>query len=144
MNRLISMEEMTVFLKDHGIKPSLQRIKIFEYLANTKEHPKVETIHSNLIGEIPTLSKTTVYNTLHLFIDKGIVKMLTIDESESRYDADISMHGHFICGHCQAVYDFNVNAEVLHADGIEGFEIQQQDIYYRGICKECKIKKMEE
>jgi Fur family peroxide stress response transcriptional regulator len=44
--------------------------------------------------EIPTLSKTTLYNTLNLFTERGIINMLNLEENESRYDADISLHAH--------------------------------------------------
>ncbi|MCG8501875.1 MAG: transcriptional repressor, partial [Firmicutes bacterium] len=71
------------YLKEYDIKPSYQRIKIFEYLRNTKSHPTVDEIFKEIVQEIPTLSKTTVYNTLSLFIEKGIVTVITIEENET-------------------------------------------------------------
>ncbi|MCB0402432.1 MAG: transcriptional repressor, partial [Flavobacteriales bacterium] len=59
-------------LSSNNIKPSVQRIKIFEYLHENRQHPTVDTIYKDLVGHIPTLSKTTVYNTLKLFVDNGI------------------------------------------------------------------------
>ena len=56
------------YLKKHDIKPSYQRMKIFQYLLDNHNHPTVDTIYKALCTEIPTLSKTTVYNTLNLFI----------------------------------------------------------------------------
>ena len=54
----------------------------------------MDMIYQELVRNIPTLSKTTVYNTLNLFL-KRIAVMITIDENETRYDADTSLHGHF-------------------------------------------------
>ena len=59
------------YLKEHNIKPSYQRMKIFQYLLDNHNHPTVDTIYKALCTEIPTLSKTTVYNTLNLFIQQN-------------------------------------------------------------------------
>ncbi|KAA6316446.1 Peroxide-responsive repressor PerR, partial [termite gut metagenome] len=67
-------------LSMHGIKPSLQRMAIMDYLLEHHTHPTVEEIYMALFPSIPTLSKTTVYNTLKLFAEQGVVNMLTIDE----------------------------------------------------------------
>lgn len=58
------------YLKEHGIKPSYQRMKVFQYLVDNHNHPTVDMIYKALCPEIPTLSKTTVYNTLNLFVEK--------------------------------------------------------------------------
>ena len=79
------------FLRMHSIKPSHHRIKIYQYLVENRNHPSVDMIYQELVQTIPTLSKTTLYNTLQLFLEKGIVIMITIDENETRYDADISL-----------------------------------------------------
>lgn len=68
------------YLLDHQIKPSVQRIAIMDYLLKHKTHPCIDEIYTALCKEIPTLSKTTVYNTLKLFVEHGAAKMLTIDE----------------------------------------------------------------
>ncbi|MDK2920173.1 MAG: Fur family transcriptional regulator, peroxide stress response regulator [Candidatus Petromonas sp.] len=127
------------YLKKHGIKPSLQRIRIFEYLIKNKNHPTVDTIFRELAKEIPTLSKTTVYNTLNLFIEKNIVKVITIEENETRYDADTSLHGHFKCTECSRVYDFDLDVPKFKKEILKGFEIQERHVYFKGICKDCLL-----
>jgi Fur family peroxide stress response transcriptional regulator len=134
------IENVGDFLKLNEIKPSYQRIKIFEYLMHSKEHPHVDEIYRALINEIPTLSKTTVYNTLNLFIEKGIIHMITIDGTEVRYDADLTTHGHFRCEHCGRVYDFNAELSEVETDLSNGFIINQKDLYFRGICPICQKK----
>lgn len=130
------------FLKSNDIKPSYQRMRIFEYLLNTKEHPTVDEIYKKLIGEIPTLSKTTVYNTLNLFVEHEIVARITIEENETRYDADTGVHGHFKCERCEKVLDFVTDLSVLEVQDLKDFQINQQHLYFRGICSEC-LKKTE-
>lgn len=57
-------------LKQHDIRPSYHRIKIYQYLVEKRNHPSVDMIYQDLIQEIPTLSRTTVYNALNLFMEK--------------------------------------------------------------------------
>lgn len=124
-------------LRKSGIKPSFQRMKIFEFLANNPIHPTVDTIYKALVPEIPTLSKTTVYNTLNLFIDHNIAQLITIEDNETRYDADTSIHGHFKCHECDNVYDFTADCQSLISKGLDGFLIKEQHIYFKGICASC-------
>ena len=58
---------VTKSLTEHNIKPTFPRMKIYEYLMEHKNHPSVDSVYQELVEEIPTLSRTTVYNTLHLF-----------------------------------------------------------------------------
>jgi len=125
------------FLRSNGIKPSFQRMKIFEYLMNTTEHPTVDVIYKSLIHEIPTLSKTTVYNTLNLFVQNQVALLITIEDNETRYDANTSLHGHFKCEKCERVLDFKAEISDLVIKELDNFQINQQHIYFKGICSGC-------
>lgn len=133
------------FLLEHGIRPSYQRLRIWEYLAATKEHPSVETIYRSLAPDIPTLSRTTVYNSLSLFIEKGIAQPILIEETETRYDADTSPHGHFRCRVCGRVYDFPLARGDASGDvsggltpGLPaGFRAELVQLYCQGVCARC-------
>lgn len=125
-------------LKECGIKPSKHRIAIFEYLFNHRVHPTVDIIFKDLFFDIPTLSKTTVYNTLKLFSEHGIIKILNIDENNLRYDADISEHAHFKCDKCKRLIDIPMKNRKF--EGLEtcGLIISEYQIYCKGICNECQ------
>ncbi len=133
----IKKENIGDHLKKHGVKPSYQRMRIFEYLMNNRVHPTVDMIYKNLISEIPTLSKTTVYNTLNLFLEKNLVITIVIEENEVRYDIDTSLHGHFKCNVCNAIYDFSVDPSYLEQEHLKSFKISEQHIYLKGACKDC-------
>ena len=85
------------YLISYNIKPSVQRIAIMDYLLAHKTHPSIDEIYLALCKDIPTLSKTTVYNTLKLFVEHGAALMLTIDEKNACFDGDTSLHAHFLC-----------------------------------------------
>lgn len=124
-------------LKQHDIKPSYHRIKILSYLIEKKNHPTADMIYQELVREIPTLSKTTVYNTLNLFVEKNIAITITIDENETRYDADISLHGHFKCNLCGKIYDIKLKASEFIPAELENFKVNESHIYFRGTCPSC-------
>ncbi len=134
------VDDIGKFLKDNQIRPSVQRIKIFEYLQSAEDHPTVDDIYCHLATLIPTLSKTTVYNTLNLFIEKGIALQISIDENESRYDAKVDNHGHFMCEKCGCVMDFEADFSKLIGDQLDGFEIHQKHLYFKGVCRNCQQK----
>jgi len=133
----LSRQETVKVLQAHGIRPSYQRIKIYEYLIEHKNHPTADMIYQELHSDIPTLSKTTVYNTLKLFYSVNVVQKIMIEEHETRFDADTSIHGHFKCLSCGKVFDFPVQKDALVYGVSEGFIIQNEQIYCTGYCPGC-------
>ena len=126
-------------LLEFGIKPSLQRMAVMDYLMKNPVHPTVDLIFNELSPAIPTLSKTTVYNTLKLLEENGAIQSLNIDEKNIRYDADISPHAHFRCKKCGQVYDLFVSGlDLIKVDSVEKLMITEYQIYYKGYCEKCQ------
>ena len=126
-------------LQRHQIKPSLQRIAIMSYLMEHYTHPTVDEIYQALAQTIPTLSKTTVYNTLRLLSDHGAVQTLTIDERNTCYDALTEPHAHFLCKKCGHIYDLPALAPAVDAmeETLQGHTVQEVHHDYKGVCKQC-------
>lgn len=126
-------------LQCHNIKPSLQRIAIMGYLMEHRTHPTVDEIYTALSPSIPTLSKTTVYNTLKLLSEQGAAQTLTIDERNTCYDADTTTHAHFLCRNCSKIYDLASNACIKKVEkmDMDGHDVQEIHYYYKGVCKQC-------
>ncbi|MDR0506727.1 MAG: transcriptional repressor [Dysgonamonadaceae bacterium] len=126
-------------LLELGIKPSVQRMAIMEYLTVNPVHPTVDTIFNALYASIPTLSKTTVYNTLKLLSDQGAICALNIDEKNMRYDADISRHAHFKCKNCRNVFDLKTQGvDSIIIENEDKFVIKEAHFYFTGYCQNCK------
>lgn len=136
------IENVGDYLKENGIKPSIQRIKIFQYLLDNHIHPTVDDIYQSLSSEIPTLSKTTVYNTLNIFVENNIAKEVIIEENEVRYDVIGDTHGHFKCKECGEITDFDIDLTKLELEELGNVEIEETHFYLKGICSKClkKIK----
>ena len=133
MNQNIIIEK----LSEKNIRPSLQRMAVYGFLVENPIHPTVDTIYQALHPEIPTLSKTTVYNTLKQLVDCGLVQTVTIEDGELRYDADISNHLHFKCIKCGIVFD--VFKEITLPENLlpEGFVVSKKQTNIWGTCSNC-------
>ncbi len=125
-------------LLEKDIRPSITRVMIFDYLRQHRTHPTVEEIYLSLSPQLPTLSKTTVYNTVKLFSSAGIIKTVTIEEQQARYDACTDLHGHFLCNSCGQVYDFDTHQPEYELPS--GFNVSTEDVYCTGVCQKCKTK----
>ncbi|PTL32687.1 transcriptional repressor [Prevotella sp. oral taxon 376] len=126
-------------LIEHGIRPSIQRLAIMDYLLTHYTHPTVEEVFLALRGEIPTLSRTTVYKTLRMLSEHKAAQMITIDDHRVCYDGDTTPHVHFFCKHCGKVYDLVDEVAPMPSNNvIDGNLIDESQLYYKGICKKCR------
>lgn len=132
-----TLKQVTEQLNTRGIKPSHQRIKVLEYMMGHFVHPTADTIYLEVHKEVPTLSKTTVYNTLNHFVEAGLVRVINIEDNETRYDINVHDHGHFKCLSCGVIYDFLVDMADLGAAGLSGFVVQDRNVYFKGTCPTC-------
>lgn len=135
------MKQPKEILQDQGLKPTFQRLRILEYLQEHNNHPTVEMIYEDLAEEIPTISKTTIYNTLNVLVEKGIIHAVTITGTESRYDYESFPHHHFLCIRCGKVIDIDIECPYMRKKQIGGHKIEELHGYFKGICKECLKKK---
>lgn len=122
-----------------GVRPSMQRLAIMKYLLTHHTHPTVEEVYQGICGEIKTLSRTTVYNTLRLFSEHNAARMITIDEHRVCYDGDVYPHVHFYCRNCGRVYDLldEEAPSLAKPRNIEGHLIDEMQLYYKGVCHQC-------
>jgi len=134
-------KQATKLLQAKGLKPTYQRLRILEYLDKHRTHTTVEEIYEDLIREIPTISKTTIYNALNAFLEKGIIHAITITGTETRYDYKNFPHHHFLCSRCGRVIDIDIKCPYVDQNNIDGHKIDERHGYFKGICKECLKKK---
>jgi len=126
-------------LKNKNLRLSAHRLKILQYLCENLNHPTADQIYVHLLKEVPTLSKTTVYNTLHVLHEAGLVRVINIEDNETRYDIIIESHGHFKCEKCGSIFNFKVDFDVLETNDLAGFKVKDKDVYFKGFCNECLL-----
>ena len=137
MKIAISDSQLTEMMHRASVRPSVQRVAILSYVANSGRHPTADEIYSDLAAHYPTLSRTTVYNTLHTLADAGLLRELEIESGNMHYDlAPQPLHSHFICRKCGRIFDMTM-PEGLSSAATPGFTIDSVDLYFKGCCPDC-------
>lgn len=129
-------KQITELFKEKGFRATPQRIAVYKYLCENRTHPTVDDIYSFLSAIYPSFSKTTVYNALDALEKQGLITSVKIDSERIHYDAESELHGHFMCEKCRKIYDFKLNNIVCSR--LDGFDISKREVYYSGLCPECK------
>lgn len=133
-----SEAELASMLHDAGIRPSAQRIAIMGKVADSRSHPSADEIYDSLKDKFPTLSLTTVYNSLHVLVETGLARELEIESGEKRYDYAIQpTHSHFRCRRCKRIFDMAMPTHVADA-AAKGFAVEQTDVFFKGLCPDCQ------
>ncbi|MCR5485354.1 MAG: transcriptional repressor [Clostridiales bacterium] len=130
-------KEISALFSKAGIRVTQQRIAVYSYLYQNRIHPTAETVYTALVKLHPSFSLTTVYNSLHVLENAGLIRSLTIDSDEQRFDANPFDHGHFKCIECGKIYDIKCSATFLSEVCPEGCVPQIYNVYIKGICSNC-------
>jgi Fur family iron response transcriptional regulator len=116
MSEPCTRESVSEKLRAHGITPTHQRIEIAQVLFEKRWHPSADQILAAVNVRYAETSKATVYNTLKLFLDKGLVRDLIVDPSKVFYDANTSVHHHFYDVSTGEITD--IPAASVHVEGL--------------------------
>ncbi len=137
MRQQYSTSQLIELLANHGIRPSSQRLAVLSVLVASEEHPSAEQIFAKLKKIQPLISRSTVYNTVKLFVSKKLIDAVNTDPNELRFDFIETPHAHFQCRQCGTVYDVPVDMSSLPKFNKPGFITEGTSLYYIGLCPEC-------
>jgi Fe2+ or Zn2+ uptake regulation protein len=123
----------TSVLKDHGISPSAQRVAVAQYVLHTDEHPSADEVWTRVRKHFPHVSRATVYNTLNLFIEKGLLRQLVLTEGRVVFDPRTDDHHHFIDEDSGKIHDLPWDAvKVSNVSKLDGFKVREYQVVMRG------------
>jgi Fur family transcriptional regulator, peroxide stress response regulator len=134
------LEHLSSVVREAGIKLTHQRLEIFRELAATEEHPDAETLFRAVQHRMPTVSLDTVYRTLWMLRDLGLVTTLGPSRDGVRFDVNLELHHHYVCVRCASVRDFDseeLNGLRLPDDVKALGSIVQAQVEVRGLCASC-------
>ena len=119
-------------LESYAIQPTAQRLAIAAIVLHTERHPSADEIFETVNQELPTVSRATVYNTLNLFVDKGLCRTLTLREGRVVYDPNMAPHHHLLDEESGRIYDLPWGAlEVTLHTPIDGFDVTAMEVVVR-------------
>lgn len=133
---------MTAALRRKGLRATAQRLAVCQALANSTTHPTAQDLYEQLRGQFASLSRATVYNTLEVLVDAGLVDELgSAGDGAVHYDADISPHVHLVCTCCHRVEDFTeapLTAVARQVARGSGYQLRGARVVYYGLCPVCQ------
>jgi Fur family transcriptional regulator, peroxide stress response regulator len=125
-------------LKISGVKLNHQRLEIYRAVTKSSEHPDAETIYKVL--RLPSVSLDTVYRTLWLLLDLGLIDTLGAPKHQVRFDSNNRPHHHFACRKCGLAWDFHCEEfDWIKVPGlVRGFgRVEKTQVEVRGVCYRC-------
>ena len=125
--------DVVAALSAAGVHPSAQRVAVASFVLAARDHPSADEVWQKVRRTFPILSRATVYNTLHLFVEKGLLRELNLAEGKVVFDPKLEPHHHFVDEETGAIRDVPWrDAAVGAIRPPEGYEVTDFQVVMRG------------
>ena len=128
-------------LRDHGLRVTAQRLAIMRSVSS-RSHITADQAADDVRSVIGSISRQAVYDTLGLFVDKGLLRRIQPAGSAAWYEDRVGdNHHHLICRGCGSMFDVDCavgSTPCLTADDDHGFDIDEAEVIYWGHCATCR------
>jgi Fur family iron response transcriptional regulator len=123
----------TALLREHGINPSAQRVAVARYVLHTGEHPSADEVLTRVRKRFPHISRATVYNTLNLFVEVGLLRQFVLSGGRVVFDPRTEDHHHFIDDATGEIQDVPWDAiKVSNVARLKGLDVREYQVVMRG------------
>ncbi|MBC8071641.1 MAG: transcriptional repressor [Deltaproteobacteria bacterium] len=120
-------------LRDAGILPSVQRVAVARYVLATHDHPSADEVLLQVRRELPAISRATVYNTLNLLVERGLLRAHVLAPRRVVFDPNLDRHHHFIDERSGRIHDVPWSSvQVPELPELPGFEVHEYQLVMRG------------
>jgi Fur family transcriptional regulator, iron response regulator len=127
------MNNTALMLKDRGIRPTMHRLAVAKVLLPSRDHLSADEVWARVKKQYPAISRATVYNTLDLFSEKGLVRRRMLKQDSAVYDPVIQPHHHLVEESTGRVYDIPWEAVKLPLRvRVPGFEVEDFHLVIKG------------
>lgn len=133
-------------MKEAGLNITPQRQAVYEALSLTTIHPNVEYIYTKVKRRLPMISLATIYKTLEIFVENGLILEIGSLDDLRRFDGNSIPHPHLVCIGCNTIKDIE-NIETDWAKEIKEYLTNVMDyniiknlVTFYGYCPDCKKK----
>jgi Fe2+ or Zn2+ uptake regulation protein len=132
----VPTKDTATTLRESGIQPSAQRVAVGDYVFHTNEHPSADLVWKRVRERFPWISRATVYNTLNLFADKGLLLRLNLSENSVVFDPMTETHHHFIDEKSGVIHDVPWDrVQVCNIESLREFDVHDYQVVMRGSVK---------
>jgi Fe2+ or Zn2+ uptake regulation protein len=133
--------ELSELLREGGLRATSQRIVMHRLLRDRNRHVSAEELLSEASQRLPGVSLPTVYATLELFEQLGIVRRVNGGGGTLLWDTRVDTHHHMICRNCGRIEDLETPLDLEQARrsaAQSGFEADRAEVVVSGLCRRCK------
>lgn len=133
-------QNLAAALRERGLRVTPQRLFIYRALTELDRHVSAEEVLAAVAESLPNVSLPTVYSTLDLFEEMGLVRRLGVTQGAVLYDPRPEPHNHRVCDRCGAIEDFDADldfAAALRRAGRGGFRAGRAEVVVHGLCTRC-------
>jgi Fur family peroxide stress response transcriptional regulator len=134
------VERLVVALETRGARPTQQRRVVYTAVARRTDHPTAEAIHHDARRRVPGMSLATVYTTLDLLSEAGLVRRVPGPDGSARYDARTDTHDHRRCLGCGRIDDLERPGRPIRLEDYQhpGFRVLDYRVELVGYCADCE------
>jgi Fur family ferric uptake transcriptional regulator len=144
---MVVAAELRMALKARGLRMTPQRQLILEVVVGMHGHISVDQVHQQVIRQFPDVHITTVYRTLEVLEELGIVRHTHIHDGVAQYQrTDEALHQHMVCTVCRANTELEVDILKPLAEELRvryGFDADLAHTAIVGVCHECQSVRQE-
>jgi len=126
---------------EHGIAVTHQRQILFEVMQGMEGHPSPEEVYARVKKKVPAISLATVYKNIHLFVESGIFRKMSMHHGSVRVEMNSEEHHHMVCSRCKAITDIGEKELGLAPKRRklpDGFLVERYAVDVIGLCAKCQ------
>ena len=130
-------------LRSAGLQATAQRLAVYQAVRSSP-HAMADEICQAVRQELGVISRQTVYDALNVMAEKGIIRRIQSAGSAARYEHRVDNHHHLACRQCGSIIDINCaigEAPCLTAEHDHGYQIDEAEVTYWGLCPSCQKRK---
>lgn len=138
------VKSATEILQGAGIVTTRQRVVLLDMLLRRDDHPDAERLLVEARVGMPSLSVDTVYRTLNLFVEAGVIQRMAVPTRRARFDGCTDPHDHFLCSDCETIQDIprpSKRAAAIPAPVKACGMVSDVQTVYVGVCRRCAAQK---
>lgn len=135
------MNTMIEKLRSQRISVTPQRLAVLTILESRRDHPTAEQIYQEVRRQMPAISFNTVYKTLEVLCQRGLVIKVNPLHEVARYDIETSNHAHLVCRKCHLIVDLHDEVApglALPPQDRAGFQVERHSLIFWGLCPRCQ------
>jgi len=126
---------------EHGIAVTHQRQILYEVMQGMEGHPSPEEIYAEVKRQVPSISLATVYKNIHLFVESGVLREVSLHHGSQRVEMNRDEHHHLVCSKCKSISDIDEKLLGVLPKRRKlacGFLVERYAVDVIGLCANCQ------